>query len=123
VDLEEIFLVVARLIRRGEWTTYGDISAAATGTMRLARAVGRAAATLDDFPNAHRVLAAGGRVTRGRRSHAAAEAARARLEREGVTFARDRADPSRRVHWDELARRCHETDSPNPSIGHRRARH
>jgi alkylated DNA nucleotide flippase Atl1 len=104
---------VARRIRKGEWTTYGDISAAATGSKRRARAVGREAAESDSFPNAHRILASDGTVSRGPGGNT--EAARRRLEAEGVGFDRlGRADPARRVHWDELVRRARR----RPALGH-----
>jgi alkylated DNA nucleotide flippase Atl1 len=98
------FAAVAAQVRRGEWTTYGDISTAARGDSRWARAVGREAANSADFPTAHRVLGHGGMVTRGSEG-AEIDRARARLEAEGVRFTSGRADPARRVHWDELARR------------------
>jgi alkylated DNA nucleotide flippase Atl1 len=98
----EELLRVARLVREGEWTSYGDISAAVLGHKRAARVVGALAATDDRFPNAHRVLTSEGRVSRpGRDPKPATQA----LENEGVTFVHDRADPTRRVHWDELQRR------------------
>lgn len=106
VDLETAFVDVARLVRRGEWTTYGDISAAVRGDARWARAVGRAAATFDGFPNAHRVLRASGTIASG--SGAARDLARIRgkLVAEGIRFTGERADPAQRVHWDELRARA-----------------
>jgi alkylated DNA nucleotide flippase Atl1 len=106
--LEHQILAAARLVRQGEWTTYGDISAAVTGSVRAARAVATAAARSDDFPNAHRVLKADGTIARGAGPRRADRIARARLalEAEGVAFdPRGRADPAARIHWDELARR------------------
>ena len=100
----ESFAAVAAQVRRGEWTTYGDISTAARGDPRWARAVGNEAANSTDFPTPHRVLGHGGIVTRGSEG-AEVDRARARLEAEGVRFTSGRADPARRVHWDELARR------------------
>ena len=99
------FAAVAAQVRRGEWTTYGDISTAARGDPRWARAVGNEAANSNEFPTPHRVLGRGGIVTRGSEG-AEVERARARLEAEGVRFTSGRADPARRVHWDELARRA-----------------
>lgn len=98
----EAILRIAGLVGRGEWTSYGDISAAALGHKRAARLVGNLAAVDPRFPNAHRVLTSEGRVSRpdGR-----VETARGRLRGEGVAFGGGRADPSRRVHWDELQRR------------------
>ena len=96
-------LAVAALVRHGEWTTYGDIGVAALGG-RAARMVGRLAATHRRFPNAHRVLRAGGRLADD--GHAARR--RKRLEAEGIRFDEaGRADPGRRVDWCDLeARRC-----------------
>jgi alkylated DNA nucleotide flippase Atl1 len=81
--------------------------------------VGRAASTMDDFPNAHRVLRADGTVGRGTDPGARNSAERARriLEDEGVSFSRSgRADPSTRVYWDELQRRM----SRRPGVSRRR---
>lgn len=77
------FATFAALVQPGEWTTYGDVAAAA-GASRSPRAVGREAAVSEDFPNAHRVLRHEGTIARGRTS----EAARARrlLEGEGIAF-------------------------------------
>ena len=107
MDAGSGFAVVAALIDKGEWTTYGDIAAAA-GHPRRARMVGRAASTMDDFPNAHRVLSADGTVGRGTGpgGRNSAERARRLLEREGVGFSQSgRADPAARIYWDELQRR------------------
>lgn len=93
---------VAGLVRPGEWTTYGDVSAAALGNGRWARLVGTIAATDERFPNAHRILTAEGRISRPGGDTGAARSA---LENEGVVFVRDRADRARRVHWDQLQRR------------------
>jgi alkylated DNA nucleotide flippase Atl1 len=108
-SLEDQIIAVARLVRKGEWTTYGDISAAVMGSVRAARAVARAAAISDDFPHAHRVLRADGTVVRGEGPRRAERVDRARsaLAAEGVAFdLAGRADPAARVHWDELARRA-----------------
>lgn len=106
--MEERYASVARLVRRGEWTSYGDISAAVHGSPGSARAVGRAAATYDDFPNAHRVLRADGSVARGTGSCSRGPlTVRERLEREGISFDRGgRAERAKRVEWDELAQRA-----------------
>lgn len=105
MDLEGAFVDVARLVGAGEWTTYGDISGAVCGSARWARAVGRAAATFDEFPNAHRVLRADGSIARGTGPCSREGGVRRKLESEGVPFRAGRADPTRRVHWDELRRR------------------
>ena len=98
---------VARTLRPGEWTSYGDIAAAVHGTPRAARAVGRITSSSDDFPNAHRVLRADGSIAAGRGPCAnRGVPVREALEREGVSFdRRGRADPTQKVEWDELARR------------------
>src|ERR671918_2067055 len=108
-SLEDQIIAVASLVRRGEWTTYGDISAAVTGSVRAARAVARSAARSDDFPYAHRVLRADGSIARseGPRRTERVDRARSALAAEGVEFdLSGRADPAARVHWDELARRA-----------------
>ena len=94
----------------GEWTTYGDLGAAATGGGHAARQVARLAASHPAFANAHRVLGSGGVVVRGRGGDGEARRARARLEAEGVTFHGRAADPSRRVRWIELRGRLTEAD-------------
>jgi alkylated DNA nucleotide flippase Atl1 len=102
---EDRYLEAAALVRAGEWTSYGDISVAVHRSNRSARAVGRTAATDRKFPNAHRVLHADGTIARG--AGRPVEKLRARLESEGIAFdGRGRANPSRRVHWDELQRRA-----------------
>ena len=99
------FSLVAAQIDPGEWTTYGDISAAARGASRWARAVGHEAATSARFPNPHRVLGHDGLITRPAGT-TDAQRARALLEAEGIRFFSGRADPAQRIHWDELARRA-----------------
>jgi alkylated DNA nucleotide flippase Atl1 len=49
-------LRVAKLVREGEYTTYGDISQVVYGHPKGAQAVGRVAARLPEFPKAHRIL-------------------------------------------------------------------
>lgn len=95
----------------GEWTTYGDLGAAASGSGQAARLAARLAARHPEFANAHRVLAAGGVVTRGPGGESAASAARARLLAEGVPFRGRRADPACRVGWIELRGRLAEQDA------------
>jgi alkylated DNA nucleotide flippase Atl1 len=102
----QLILCVAGLVGRGEWTSYGDVAAAAGG--RSARLVGSLAAQHPDFPNAHRVLDAAGRVLRPTAFQSSAS--RARLEAEGVRFRGAVADAGRRVRWTDLrgrlAERC-----------------
>ena len=102
------YAAIAALVGRGEWTTYGDISVVAHGTVRYARHVGRAAATEDGFPDAERVLAAGGRIAPGWRAEngGGPDECRRRLEAQGVRFVGERADPGRHVGWEELLARA-----------------
>jgi alkylated DNA nucleotide flippase Atl1 len=99
---------MASRLRDGEWTTYGDISIAVRGDTKAARGVGRAAATITDFPNAEKILMERGEINpnwhdgEGR----GPERCRQLLEDQEVRFAADgRADESQRVAWDELRRR------------------
>jgi len=55
-------LRAAGLVRRGEFTTYGDISQIVYGHGKGGQAVGRVAMTDTEFPNPHRVLAKGGSI-------------------------------------------------------------
>ncbi|MDP9435985.1 MAG: helix-turn-helix domain-containing protein [Actinomycetota bacterium] len=103
-----VFKRVASRLRPGEWTTYGDISIAVRGDVKAARGVGRAAATMPDFPNAKQVLMEGGLINprwhdeQGR----GPDYCRQQLEQQGITFSPDgRADETRRVPYDELRRR------------------
>jgi hypothetical protein len=78
------------------------------GTRRYARHVGRAAATLNGFPHAARVLAHGGTVATAWRGPGGEgpESCRLWLEREGVAFVAGRADPARKVGWETLIARA-----------------
>jgi len=104
------YVRMAGFVRAGEWTTYGDISIAVRGDTSAARAVGRAAATLPNFPTAHRVLWSGGRVPPTWKSHASAtpdpEECIRRLRAEDVTID-DKGHASRAhyVSWDGLLER------------------
>lgn len=103
----EAFMRLASLVRMGEWTTYGDISIAVMGDHRGARGVGRAAAAVSDFPNPHRVLMQGGRISPDWKSAEGLgpEECLRRLEEDGVRFDQGIADGAQRVAWDELMRR------------------
>ena len=97
--------MASRLLARGEWTTYGELGAAATDGRNAARLVARLASGHPEFANAHRVLGSGGRVAGG---EAGARRRQARLEAEGVAFHGRAADPARRVGWIELRGRLAE---------------
>jgi alkylated DNA nucleotide flippase Atl1 len=95
-------LALAALVGPGEWTTYGDLAAAAD--LPSPRMPAHEVATDPEFPNAVRVLGAGGRIRRS--TATATERVRVRLEKEGVTFVGDRADPARHVTWIDLQARA-----------------
>jgi alkylated DNA nucleotide flippase Atl1 len=116
VSFEDAIIAVSRLLKYGEWTTYGEVAAAA-GRVGAARVVGRLAAGHPAFANAHRVLGAGGRLAQA--GTAAAARRRRALEAEGVVFTGVRADPARRVGWNELRGRLAEVTS-GPRSGTRR---
>lgn len=104
------YLAVAERVHAGEWTTYGDISIAVRGDTQGARAVGRAAATLDHFPNPHRVLQSGGKIPEGWRTTDSEvpnpEVCRQRLKAEGTSFdEHGRASRDHYVAWDVLVER------------------
>jgi alkylated DNA nucleotide flippase Atl1 len=56
-------LKTAALVRRGEYTTYGDLSHVVYGHGQGGQAVGRLTTTLRDFPNPHRVLGKSGKIS------------------------------------------------------------
>jgi len=92
-------------VYRGEWTTYGELGAAASDGRNAARLAGRLASQHPAFANAHRVLGSGGRLAG---EEADARRRRARLEAEGVAFYGRAADQARRVGWVELRGRLGE---------------
>jgi len=102
-----VFMRMASRVRRGEWTTYGDISIAVRGDTKAARGVGQAAAALPQFPNPERILMEGGRINpKWRDSQGRGpEHCRHLLEQQGIQFEGDVADQSQRVTWDALRRR------------------
>jgi alkylated DNA nucleotide flippase Atl1 len=107
------YLAIAEQVKTGEWTTYGDVSVAVRGDTMGARAVGRAAAMLEHFPNPHRVLQSGGRIPDGWKSSASEEPnpeeCRRRLKAEGITFdEHGRASRQNYVAWDVLVERADE---------------
>ncbi|MBO0707632.1 MAG: DNA methyltransferase [Candidatus Dormibacteraeota bacterium] len=101
-------LALAALVGPGEWTTYGDLAAAAD--LPSPRIPAHVAATDPRFPNAVRVLGAGGRIRRPTTTDIGR--VRVRLEAEGIRFRGDRADPARHVTWLDLRARA---DASNPS--------
>lgn len=103
-----VFMRMARRVRTGEWTTYGDISIAVRDDTKASRGVGRAAAAIRDFPNPHRILMQDGTVAPGWTDHESRgpDYCRALLETEAIAFdANGRADPTKKVDWAELRRR------------------
>jgi alkylated DNA nucleotide flippase Atl1 len=103
------YRVGAAQVRKGEWATYGDISIAVRGDDKGAIAVGRLAATQPRFPNPHRILRAGGVIPRDWHidDGGGPERCRELLAGEGVAFDRHgRADPARRVSWEEIRERA-----------------
>lgn len=106
-------LAAARLVRAGEFTTYGDISLVVYGHARGGQAVGRVAAKVADFPTPHRVLGKGGLIpphwTDGT---SGPEEAIRRLEEEGVEVLPDDghgrfAHPRHHIYSDTLSSRMH----------------
>ncbi len=106
-------LRASRTVQEGEWTTYGDIAIAVSDDVRLARTVGRVAAKNPAFSHPHRVLKSGGKIPadwRDDEGKGPAECKR-RLDREGVSFARDgSADPSARIGWEDIKARLRDLD-------------
>lgn len=102
-----VFMRMAGRIREGEWSTYGDLSIAVRGDTKAARSVGRAAATLPQFPHPERILMDGGLIspTWQDRQGRGADHCRKLLEEQGLRFIGDRADKGQKVDWEELRRR------------------
>lgn len=103
-----VFMRIASRVKRGEWTTYGDISIAVRGDTKAARGVGRAAAKIADFPHPERILMEGGRINPNWIDHEGRgpDHCMKLLIDQGVDFADDgRANPHQRVTWDELRKR------------------
>jgi alkylated DNA nucleotide flippase Atl1 len=103
-----VFKRLASRVKKGEWTTYGDISIAVRGDMKAAQGVGRAAAKIADFPHPERVLMSGGRISPSWEDEEGRgpDYCRQLLLEQGVEFDEDgQASNSQRVTWDELLRR------------------
>lgn len=103
-----VFMRIASRVRRGEWTTYGDISIAVRDNTAAARGVASAAAKNPKFPHPERVLKDGGFISpnwadsEGR----GPDYCKQLLMADGITFNGEGcADPARRVSWDELRMR------------------
>jgi alkylated DNA nucleotide flippase Atl1 len=113
-----IFRAAAQ-VRRGEFTSYGDISQVVYGHGQGGQAVGRVASKDKEFPNPHRVLAKGGLIpaewalpdgTGG------PDAAEELLKKEGVKILRDDdghryAHPRHYVSFEELNARLRDASA------------
>jgi alkylated DNA nucleotide flippase Atl1 len=104
-DLAARILLASRLVAPGEWTTYGELGAAAADGGNAARLAARLATNHPAFANAHRVLGSGGRAAG---PEADARRRQSRLEAEGVVFNGRSADPARHVGWIALRGRLSE---------------
>ena len=114
----EAVKAIVSLVEPGEWTTYGDVSTVAISRASAAQTVGNIARTVDDFPNAHRLLNKAGSVppawTDGHGG--GPEVCRQLLESEGVTFdASGVADVDRRVPLAILRDRYRGSNAVAPS--------
>ena len=105
-------LRASRVIRRGEWTTYGDIAIAVADNVRLARTVGRVAAKNPAFANPHRVLKSGGLIPPDWRDDdgQGPEECERRLRAEGMQFEGDAAPAGSRIGWEEIKSRLAKLD-------------
>jgi alkylated DNA nucleotide flippase Atl1 len=96
-------LRAAAVIPRGRWTAYGEIGMAVTGTRRAARAVARSAARNPAFPTAWRVIYADGSIPEGWGADDGGPGrCRRLLEAENVRFVDGRADPAKKLLWEEI---------------------
>ncbi len=101
----QTFMAMAGTVRAGEWTTCADLSLALRGDTSAAWMVCWAAARLTDFPAPHRVLLEVGRLHPYGHAHERPRPGviNRLLTGEGLRFDDfGRADPARRVTWDEL---------------------
>lgn len=99
ITRERLAAVVAA-IPAGRWMSYGDVAHACGGTDRHARTLNQRFIR-DRIAGAHRVLKSDGRVSDA--ALGAADAVRARLEAEGITFSDERADSAARISPQALA--------------------
>lgn len=107
-------LRASRVIRLGEWTTYGDIAVAVADNVRLARTVGRVAAKNPAFADPHRVLKAEGVIPPEWRDDdgRGPEECERRLRDEEVPFTDDgRAAPQARIGYEQIKARLAEMDA------------
>jgi alkylated DNA nucleotide flippase Atl1 len=109
----QIRRIAERVIPRGHWTEYGDVSQLVYGHRRGGPAIGQTMLRRADFPKAHRILGEHGQIPAGWRhtdgSGGPADCADA-LRDEGImVLTRDDgalfADPVRYIGADRLARR------------------
>jgi len=114
-DRTAVFAAVAALVRRGEWTTCGDISLAARGDLLGAELVEHAALARPGFPHPQRVLREGGVISPNWRDcdGRGPEDCRRALVAEGIDFTGEVAHPRQRVAWDELQRRNEAQPAPH----------
>ncbi len=106
-DAAAVFQVAER-VHPGEWTTYGDLSRAVTGSSSSAQAVGNMARIMPDFPTPWRVLNLKGQIPSAWVSDQGegSEKCRQLLEEEGVTFDEDgTASAKNRLPLEELVSR------------------
>jgi hypothetical protein len=109
----DTILRAAAVVRKGEFTSYSDISQVVYGHGRGGLAIGRVAMTDTAFPNPHRVLAKGGLIPArwafpdGTGSRRDAERL---LKMDGVQIIHDNAgrsyaDPRHYIDYEELRAR------------------
>ena len=112
-------LRASRVIRRGEWTTYGDLAVAVADNVRLARTVGRVAAKNPAFANPHRVLKQGGLIPPDWRDDdgRGPEECERRLRAEGIEFQGDVASATFRIGWEEIKSRLAGLDDEDDGAG------
>jgi alkylated DNA nucleotide flippase Atl1 len=115
----QAILRAAALVRRGEFTNYGDLSQVVYGHGRGGQAVARVATTDPEFPTPHRVLAKGGLIPANwafADGTGSAEDAERLLRKEGVKILHDEdghryAHPRHYVDQEKLSARLRE-ESP-----------
>jgi alkylated DNA nucleotide flippase Atl1 len=96
-------LRAARMVPPGRWAPYSAVGIAASGHKNAARVVARSAAHNPAFPTPWRVINADGSIPEGWRGYGGGpEKCRELLEQEGLEFIDGRADPTRKLTWEEL---------------------